>query len=108
MIAASEPSPRLPLDAAGARPTFFSEGGVDQLLSMVLELAAELWVVRERLFRVEAAAATQGLDLASLVETQELAADRQAELAALRETFTRGLFRSLNPQRGDGPPMGAP
>jgi hypothetical protein len=86
----------LPLDAAGDRQTFFKDGGVDQLLSMVLELAAELWVVRERVYRLEAAGAVGGVPLRELAESLDLDADQQAELAAMRETFLRGMFRSLN------------
>ncbi len=86
----------LPLDAAGDRQTFFKDGGVDQLLSMVLELAAELWVVRERVYRLEAAGEIGGVPLRDLAETLDLSADQQAELATMRETFLRGMFRSLN------------
>ncbi len=85
----------LPLDAAGKRPTFFPEPGVDELLSMVLELAAELWVVRERLYRAEAVAELKAPGFAELVETTPLTDAQDAELARMRETFTRGLFRSL-------------
>ena len=88
----------LPLDAAGDRQTFFREGGVDQLLSMVLELAAELWVVRERVYRLETAGEVDGVPLRTLAEALELNAEQQAELAGMRESFLRGLYRSLNRQ----------
>ncbi len=98
MTATDEGPPALPLDAAGDRPTFFKEAGVDQLLSMVLELAAELWVVRERVYRLEAAGEVGGVALKDLAETLELSPEQSAELAGMRETFLRGLFRSLNRQ----------
>ncbi len=98
MSADGEVGPALPLDAAGERQTFFKEGGVDQLLSMVLELAAELWVVRERIYRLEAAGSVDGVPLKDLAERLELSAEQTAELAAMRENFLRGLFRSLNRQ----------
>ena len=60
----------LPLDARGRRPAFFDKDGVDQLLSMMLELATEVWVVRERLYRVEAAAEAEGMPLRTLAETR--------------------------------------
>jgi hypothetical protein len=81
----------LPLDAAGKRPTFFPEAGVDELLSMVLEL----WVVRERLYRAEAVAEATTPGFSALVESAPLTAEQEAELSRMRETFTRGLFRSL-------------
>ncbi len=91
----------LPLDAAGKRPTFFAEAGVDQLLSMVLELAAELWVVRERLYRVEAVAELEAPGFAARVETTSLTPAQETELARMRDGFTRGLFRTLNPRTAD-------
>ncbi len=94
----------IPLDAAGPRPTFFEGSGVDELMSMVLELAAELWVVRERVYRLEAAAGSKGLDLTTLVESLELTSAQAAQLADLRERFTRGLFRSLNRPTGGNAP----
>jgi hypothetical protein len=90
----------LPLDAAGKRPTFFPEAGVDELLSMVLELAAELWVVRERLYRAEAVAEQKAPGFTALVEGAPLTAEQDADLARMREAFTRGLFRSLGRRRG--------
>ena len=98
MTATGEGPPALPLDAAGDRPTFFKEAGVDQLLSMVLELAAELWVVRERVYRLEAAGEIGGVALKELAERLELSVEQATELAGMREAFLRGLFRSLNRQ----------
>ncbi len=93
----------LPLDAAGKRPTFFAEAGVDELLSMVLELAAELWVVRERLYRAEAVAEMKAPGFSALVESAPLTPAGEAELARMRETFTRGLFRSLGRRSTEAP-----
>ena len=59
----------LPMDASGRRPAFFGQDGVDQLASMVLELATELWTVKERLYAVESAAeGLMGLPLRKAVE----------------------------------------
>lgn len=96
MSADGDRRPALPLDAAGDRQTFFREGGVDQLLSMVLELAAELWVVRERVYRLEAVGEVRGVPLRDLADAFELSPQQQAELSGMRETFLRGMYRSLN------------
>lgn len=85
----------LPLDASGRRPAFFDKDGVDQLVSIVLELATDLWVVRERLFRVESAAESKGLPLRSLVESHALSPDEEAELAQMRARMTENMFRVL-------------
>ncbi len=91
-----EPSSKLPIDASGRRPAFFNQDGVDQLLSMVLELATELWVVRERVFMIEAAAAQQGLPLRDAVETYVPSDAERAELEQMRAAMMGQLFRTLN------------
>ena len=96
MSADGDSRPALPLDAAGDRQTFFKEGGVDQLLSMVLELAAELWVVRERVYRLEAVGEIGGVPLRELADALDLNPGQQTELGAMRETFLRGMYRNLN------------
>jgi hypothetical protein len=78
----------LPMDAAGHRPAFFPQEGLDQVVSMVLELAADLWVVRERVFILEAVLSKHG----TYVPTQE----EQSTLAKMRADMTAQMFRSLN------------
>jgi hypothetical protein len=85
--------PSLPLDASSRRHAFFSEDGVDQLVSMVLELATELWVVRERLYALEAVADQRGLRAA--IESYRPNEQEQAELAAMRARMLSELFRTL-------------
>jgi len=88
--------PPLPVDAAGRRPAFFSPDGVDQILTMVLELATELWVLRERVFVIEAVAAEHGLPLKTSVESYALSDAQRAELAGMRAEMMNQLFRTLN------------
>jgi len=88
--------PPLPVDAAGRRPAFFAQDGGDQLLTMVLELATELWVLRERVFVIEAVATENGLPLKSAVESYALSEAQRAELAAMRGEMMNQLFRTLN------------
>ena len=86
----------LPLDAAGRRPAFFEQDGMDQMLSIVLELAAELWVVRERVFVVEAVLQNQGIAVSNAIEGFTPTAEQQAILARMRADMTAQMFRSLN------------
>jgi hypothetical protein len=88
--------PPLPVDAAGRRPAFFAQDGVDQILTMVLELATELWVLRERVFVIEAVAAEHGLPLKATVEGYALTEAQRAELAGMRAEMMNQLFRTLN------------
>ncbi len=86
----------LPLEAAGRRPAFFEQDGMDQMLSIILELAAELWVVRERVFVVEAVLQTQGVAVSDAVEAFQPTPEQQATLARMRAEMTAQMFRSLN------------
>ena len=81
--------------AAGRRQTFFKEDGVDQLVSIMLELATELWSVRQRLYIVERAAEGQSRPLHELVEAYQPTPAEQAELEAMRGKMVRELFRVL-------------
>jgi hypothetical protein len=89
-------APKLPLDAQGRRPAFFTEDGVDQLVTMVLELATELWVLRERVFVIEAVASRHGVPLRDEVETYAPSQAERATLEGMRGTMMNQLFRTLN------------
>lgn len=86
----------LPLDATGHRLAFFNEDGVDQLVTMVVELATELWVVRERLYALEAVAEKFDLPLRSAIESFRPDAVQQKELADMRARMLAEIFRTLN------------
>jgi hypothetical protein len=50
----------LPRSIRGPRPAFYADPAVDKLLSTVLQLAAEIWTLRERLAAMEAIARDRG------------------------------------------------
>ena len=91
----SEP---LPKTAKGDRPAFFDDPAVDALVAMLLELAKESWITRNRVALLEDAVATRmpGFD----VETHKLPAARQAELDAACDAFVARLFRTLDRDQG--------
>jgi hypothetical protein len=91
-----EAAPSLPVDAQGRRPAFFTGDGVDQLVTMVLELATELWVLRERVFVIEAVAGRHGLPLRAEVDAYVLSEAERGALEGMRGTMMRQLFRTLN------------
>ena len=86
----------LPLDATGRRPAFFGQDGMDQMMSIVLELAAELWVVRERVFLMEAVLQSQGVAVSDAIEAFTPTDEQQATLGRMRAEMTAQMFRSLN------------
>ena len=78
------------------RQAFFESDAVDQLVSMVLEVAAEQWVLRERVFVIERAMGKLGLNLSAAVEDYRLSEAEQATLAAMRKTLIDNLMRTVN------------
>lgn len=78
--------------AKGKRPTFSESKGVDQLTSMVMVLASELTVLRDRMDAQERVAKHHGIDLAAGID--ELTLDEAAlqEREAWRQAFMQRLF----------------
>jgi hypothetical protein len=58
-------------NAKGKRPLFYKAEGMDQAMSMILVLANELMVVRDRLDTVERVAAAKGVILEPEIEAFE-------------------------------------
>lgn len=87
--------PRIPMSHRGKRPRFFSTSGTDELMSMVLELTAELWVVKKRLYLLERVAGAAGVPLTPQIEAYELDEDEVAELDARRSLLISTVLRSL-------------
>ena len=88
----TEPIPQLPRDARGKRPQFYDAPGVDHAMSMILVLAEELTVVRERLDTLERIAAAKGLILEDEIERfrpDQKALDQREER---RQQFLEHLY----------------
>ncbi|MEQ8515924.1 MAG: hypothetical protein RIC38_10005 [Chromatocurvus sp.] len=84
--------PHVNRHAKGKRPEFYDTPGVDQLFSMVMVLASELTVMRDRIDAQERVARQQGVDLAAGIETLELDEEALHEREAWRQDFLRRLF----------------
>ena len=90
------------MQTRGKRPRFFPEAGTDESLSMLLELAAELWTVKERLYALERAAADAGLELTSRIEVWKPTAAEAEELDAARQRMIASLLRALEARHVPG------
>lgn len=91
--------PKLPRTVRGKRPQFVPTEGVDEVMSMVLVLAQELTILRERQNLTEKLLAARGIDIATEIEAFEpddahLRA-REAEL----QSFYGRLFYTLKQRR---------
>jgi hypothetical protein len=89
----------LPLSAAGRRSTFFEQESLDHLVTMMVELSAELWVVRERLYAAEAMLDAQTPGFRQQVERWQPNEAQAAELVAMRQTMLASLYRTLEIER---------
>jgi len=86
---------QIPLDSTGKRPRFFPEKGSDETISMMLELMAEFWTMRERLYALERVAEKAGLSLTEGIEEWKPSADEAAELDEDRQRMIQTVLRSL-------------
>lgn len=87
---------RIPLATRGKRPNFFENSGVDQTVSMVLELMTELWVVKERQFRLEKVLEKHGINAAEELESSNLDEMAVEALESSRRQFVETILRTLN------------
>lgn len=81
----------LPRTVRGARPEFFDAPGMDAALSMIMTLAQELLVLRERLDSAERVMAKHNIDLAAEIEALQL----DAEILTAREKARQEFFDRL-------------
>lgn len=88
----AEERPHVIQDAKGKRPQFSNDKGIDQLMSMVMVLASELNVLRDRIDSQERVAKLNGLDLAEGIEKLELDEETLQEREAWRQSFMGRLF----------------
>jgi len=83
----------LPETARGKRPAVFPDPASETLLAMLLELAREQWVTRNRLATLEHWAASE-VTAANTPwnEHYRLPAEAEAALAAERDAFVKALL----------------
>ena len=88
----TDTTPRLPRDARGKRPQFYETPGLDHAMSMILVLAEELTVVRERLDTVERIADAKGLILEQEIERYRPDQTVLDQREARRQEFLEHLY----------------
>ena len=88
----------VPESPTGRREAFFETDAIDQLVTMILEVATDHWVLRERVFVLEKAAEQLGIPLREAVEAYEPSAEDQHILAAQRKALIENIMRSVNRQ----------
>jgi len=104
---------RISRSAKGPRPAFFAgEPGADQLLGMLLAVASEVAVLRERMDTIEQIAAARGVSIAAEIEAFEpTIADRERREAWRQQYMQRilqGVADDVASAVGAGPPPSPP
>lgn len=79
-------------DAKGKRPQFYDAPGMDQAMSMIMVLANEISVIRDRLDSAERVAKDHGIDLAMGIEQLQLDQAALEEREGRRQDFLQRLF----------------
>jgi hypothetical protein len=96
-----EPKAQAMRTARGYRPKVLKNAIDDHLLSMILSLANEVWVMRERLDTIEAIADEKGLVLDREIEAFVAAPERDEKREAMRQEFLDRIFYLLREEVED-------
>jgi hypothetical protein len=83
----------LPRQTQGKRPHFFDDPAIDQMMTFVLELSAEVSVLRERLDTVERLLDAHGSVTRAQIEAYVAPPDVDAARTAARDAFIKRVFR---------------
>ena len=97
-VKAKKSQAKLRHSVKGKQIKFFEAQGVDELVSICMTLAQELWVVKERLATVEAAAAKKGVVLAQDVEGYAFTPEQRAIVDDEKKQFIDRVFFTLREQ----------
>jgi hypothetical protein len=81
------------------RPRFFSDPAVDRLVSVVLQLTSEVWVLTERLENLEQLAEIKGHLTLEEIKTYKPDPDREKSRDAARDRFVHAVFGPLREVR---------
>lgn len=92
MSAPPAPAPIPIRDAKGKRPAFYAAPGLDQAMSMILVLANEWNVLRDRLDTLERVLEARGIDAAEAIEAYQPPQPVLEAREARRQDFLARLY----------------
>ena len=84
---------RLPRVAKGKRPQFFDDPAIDQMMTFIIELSAEVSVVYDRLDTVERLLDSKGMVSRADIEAYRAPEAVEAERMARRDAYLKRVFR---------------
>lgn len=80
---------------AGDDPVYLQDPVLDATVRMVVELAAQVWVDRERMMAIEALLDRNGVVTREAIEQYTPDAGQQQRLKAARDQFIEDVFKEL-------------
>ncbi len=86
---------RLGEEIHGPGKTFFDQVVIDNLMDAVMELSAQLWITRDRLYVLERVLESQGTDVAKAIEAWAPDDAERAERDALRKDLVERVFNGF-------------
>ena len=88
-----QPTVQLPRTTKGKRPSFFDDPSLDHMMTFLLELAAEVSVLRARQDTVERLLDEHGSVTRAAIESYQPPADVQLERAAWNDAYLKRVLR---------------
>ncbi len=82
-------------DEPGPEQSYFEDPAVDRLLAMVMTLASDLWVHKDRLFVLETMLAEQGVLAPGSLDRYELKEADAQRLAEARQAYVKALLDNV-------------
>jgi hypothetical protein len=80
---------------AGEDPTYLADPVLDATMRMVVELAAQVWIDRERMLALESLLEEHGVVPRAALEQYHAPPERVAELKRQRDAFIDDVFKVL-------------
>ena len=83
-------------------PHYFKDPMIDHLLESVLQLGAEMWIIRDRQMVTEYLLTTEGKVTPEMIEAFKPSPEFREKMKVERGTYTRRLYQSLYDGIGPG------
>lgn len=93
----TEPAIRLPRVSKGKRPSFFNDPAIDQMMTFIIELSAEVSVLFDRVDTVERLLDAKGTVSRADIENYRAPDAVEAERAQRRDGYLKRVFRMHPP-----------
>jgi hypothetical protein len=90
-----EQTPETGTPIAGDNPVYLADPVLDATVRMVVELAAQVWIDRERLLAVEQLLAERGVVTRDALESYQPSAAVAAQWKERRNQFVEDVFKPL-------------